>query len=89
MIDLYALEPPRELPMLGFKTLIWHTTASLLPQPDQRVIWSGRGGRQQHGLYQGGDRWLADPDDQHREPWRYPEQPGIWRPEPCNTSSQP
>lgn len=82
IIDLYTLAPTKDLPMTGFATLVWHATASLLPQPGQRVIWSGRGGRQQHGFYQGDARWLADSDDQHPEPWRSPEQPSIWRPEP-------
>ena len=81
MIDLYTLEPPRELPMLGFPTLIWNTTASLLPQPGQRVIWTGRGGRQQHGLYDEHGHWIADLDENDRRPWAATEQPGLWRPE--------
>ena len=81
MIDTFTLEPTQEDNVPACKIKVWHATASLLPQPGQRVIWSGRGGRQQHGLYQGAARWIADPDDQHLEPWRSPEQPSIWRPE--------
>jgi hypothetical protein len=81
MIDTFTLQPTRNLPMIGYPTLVWHHTAATKPQPGQRVIWSGRGGRQQAGLYDEDHHWIADLDEHERRPWDPGEQPSIWRAE--------
>ena len=88
MIDTFTLEPTQEPPMPPCRTKVWTSTAAILPQTGQRVIWSGRGGRQQHGLYDEHGHWIADLDENGRRPWAATEQPSVWRPE-CNSSSPP
>lgn len=81
MIDTFTLQPTKDAPMLGFPTVIWGPTAAILPRPNERVIWSGRGGRQQHGLYDERGHWVADEDENGRRPWAATEQPSLWRTE--------
>jgi hypothetical protein len=82
MITFYNLEPTQEIAVPPCKTKVWTATAAVLPRPDQRVIWAGRGGRQQHGLYDEHGHWIADLDEHDRRPWPAAEQPSVWRAEP-------
>jgi hypothetical protein len=82
MNTFYNLQPTQEIPMPACKTKVWTPTAACLPTPEQRVIWTGRGGRQQHGLYDQEGHWIADLDENDRRPWATTEQPSVWRAEP-------
>lgn len=76
----YNLQKTVEKPFMGLRTVAWMPTSARVPEPGQRVVWTGLRGNYVHGVYGGDNQWTADATEE-RAQHRIQYTPSLWRAE--------